>query len=106
LLIEKRYIITNKSIVNQKVFIWQVFLYTADMAQSDEEYLSVSETAEILGISRQRVLQLIEAGRLEARKVGNSYIIARLALRAVEGRKPGRPVKDKEAAKKPKAKRK
>jgi excisionase family DNA binding protein len=76
------------------------------MAKSDEEYISVSEAAEILGISRQRVLQLIEAGRLEARKVGNSYIIARSALQTVEDRKPGRPAKAKEATKKAKAKQK
>ena len=76
------------------------------MAKSIEEYISVSEAAEILSISRQRVLQLIEAGRLKARKVGNTYIIARSALQAVEDRKPGRPAKTKEARKQAKIKRK
>lgn len=70
--------------------------------KGDEEYLSVSEVAQALEITRQRVLQLIDAGRLEARKIGNSYIIAKTSLQALEDRKPGRPPKA--TAKKGKAK--
>jgi excisionase family DNA binding protein len=76
------------------------------MAQPDEEYFSVSEAADDLGITRQRVLQLIDAGRLEARRVGNSYIILKSALDSVRGRRPGRPPKAYEATKRTKAKQK
>jgi excisionase family DNA binding protein len=63
------------------------------MARGDEEYVSVSEVAAIRGVSRQRVLQWIGDGRLDAKKVGNSYIILKSALAAVEDRKSGRPPK-------------
>ena len=76
------------------------------MVETGEEYLSVSEAADELSITRQRVLQLIDAGRLEARRVGNSYIILKSALDSVRDRKPGRPIKTKEAKKKTKAKKK
>ena len=73
------------------------------MANDNDSYLSVTEAAGDLGITRQRVLQLIEDGRLDAQKVGNSYIIKKSALNEVRERKPGRPAKPK-AVKKSKAK--
>jgi excisionase family DNA binding protein len=59
----------------------------------EEEFISTTEAAKQLGITRQRVLQLIEDGRLDAKKFANVYIIRRASLSNVEGRKPGRPPK-------------
>lgn len=58
---------------------------------ADEEYISTTEAAEQLKITRQRVLQLIEDGRLDAKKFANVYMIRRTSLVNVEDRKPGRP---------------
>lgn len=55
--------------------------------------LSVPEAAEQLGVSRWRVNQFINEGRLPARKVGRSYVILESDLELVRERKPGRPFK-------------
>lgn len=54
-------------------------------------YISTNEAAERLGITRQRVLQLIEAGRLPASKFANVYMIRAVDLKQVEDRPQGRP---------------
>lgn len=52
--------------------------------------LSVPEAAEVLGLSRQRVVQLINAGRLEAVRLGRSWAIPEEGLSAYEmARRPG-----------------
>lgn len=60
---------------------------------SDENFLSVSQAAERLNISRWRINQLIKEERLPAQKVGRAYIIKESDLKLVEDRKPGRPSK-------------
>lgn len=40
-----------------------------------KKFLSVSEVAQILGISRMHVLRKIKTGELVAEKIGKSYII-------------------------------
>ena len=40
----------------------------------------VAEAATMLGVSRQRVLQLIHEGSLEAVKVGRAYFVSALSL--------------------------
>jgi excisionase family DNA binding protein len=40
----------------------------------------VPDAARMLGVSRQRVLQLIESRRLEAVKLGRDYFISSLSL--------------------------
>lgn len=55
--------------------------------------LSVVQAAEKLGVHRTRVLALINAGRLPARKVGRAYVIEESDLALVQDRKPGRPAK-------------
>ena len=42
----------------------------------------VTDAAVLLGVSRQRVLQLIGAGDLQARKIGRQYFIDALSLQA------------------------
>lgn len=44
------------------------------------ELVSVTEAAELLGVSRQAVLQRLERGTLPGRKVGDTWAIARTAL--------------------------
>jgi excisionase family DNA binding protein len=60
---------------------------------SAEGYISTTDAADRLGITRQRVLQLIEAGRLPASLFANVYMIRESDLKLVEGRVPGRPPK-------------
>lgn len=60
---------------------------------STEGYISTNEAADALGITRQRVLQLITSGRLPAEKFANIYMIRRTDLSQVEERTPGRPPK-------------
>ena len=39
------------------------------------KYLTIPQLAEILGLSRQRVHQLVREGKIPAEKVGKTYII-------------------------------
>jgi len=55
--------------------------------------LSVMEAAEKLGVSRWRVNQFINDGRLPAQKIGRSYVIKENDLDLVQARKIGRPLK-------------
>jgi excisionase family DNA binding protein len=59
------------------------------MAHNDE--LTTAEVAGALGIGQRRVIDLIRAGRLPARRVGPIYLIRSADLRLVRVRKPGRP---------------
>ncbi len=58
-----------------------------------DEYLSPNDAAQRLGITRQRVLQLIKGERLRAEKFANVYMIRRSDLAAVQDRPLGRPPK-------------
>jgi excisionase family DNA binding protein len=44
------------------------------------EFVSVAQAAELLGITRQAVLKRIRTGRLPATKVGRNYIVPREAV--------------------------
>jgi excisionase family DNA binding protein len=57
--------------------------------------ISVTEAAEILGVSRQQTHNLVKNGTLAAEKVGNAYALDRQAVEeyAKEPRRPGRPRK-------------
>jgi excisionase family DNA binding protein len=64
------------------------------MSEDSEEILSVQEVADKLDLTRVRVNQLIDEGKLPARKVGRSYVIRLSDLHLVEKRnKAGRPPK-------------
>ena len=47
------------------------------------EMVSVSEAAQMLSVSRQRVLQMIDEGKLPGTKVGRSYTVPRTAVVAL-----------------------
>lgn len=53
--------------------------------------LTTAQAAAELGISRRRVLALIQAKRLPAYKHGNAWIIEAADLERVRVRSPGRP---------------
>ena len=59
----------------------------------DESYISTNDAAAVLGITRQRVLQLITRGQLKAEKFANIYMIRKDDLKDVEDRPIGRPPK-------------
>ena len=51
-----------------------------DTERVADPLLSVPQAAAILGVTRQRVLQLIHDGRIEARKVGHRWVLAESAV--------------------------
>jgi excisionase family DNA binding protein len=59
--------------------------------KAEDDLLSTAEVAEQLGVTRQRVLELITESRLPARKVGRSYIVRAADVAALEIGAPGRP---------------
>lgn len=50
------------------------------MSDAASEYMTVPEVQQALGVSRQRIYQLIGWGRLPASKVGREYRIPRAAV--------------------------
>jgi excisionase family DNA binding protein len=63
--------------------------------ENESDQISTTEAGERLGISRKRVNQLIEEGRLPAKKIGKTWIINADDLKLVKDRKWGRPRKKK-----------
>lgn len=63
---------------------------------TEQKLLTVKQTAERLGVNRQRVLQLISANRLPAQKIGSYYTIFESDVEALnrQERKAGRPPKN------------
>ena len=55
------------------------------------ELISVAEAAAELGLSRWRINQFINEGRLPAIRVGKAFVIRFADLPLVRDRKPGRP---------------
>ncbi len=41
---------------------------------TDSQYISVRETAQILGITEKKVMDLIEEGKLQAYKIANQFL--------------------------------
>ena len=66
---------------------------------TNDTLLSTAEVAAQLGVTRQRVLELITESRLPARKVGRAYVIRAGDLASLEIGSVGRPP-TKKAAKK------
>ena len=69
-------------------------IYSFTMSK-ETKLLSVIEAAEKLGVSRWRVNQFINEGRLPSQKVGRSYVIRESDLELVRERQTGRPPKAK-----------
>ena len=60
------------------------------------EPLTTKQASIILGVSRRRVIALIEQGKLKAKKFSNVYAILPKDLEAIRNRKNGRPEKTKD----------
>lgn len=60
-----------------------------------DEMLTTEQAAKCLGVSRQRVLQFVETGRLAAQKVGRDWVVRSVDLNAFANipRSTGRPRK-------------
>lgn len=58
-----------------------------------DDLLSTAEVAAQLGVTRQRVIELISHERLPARKVGRSYVVRASDLSLLTRFKVGRPPK-------------
>jgi excisionase family DNA binding protein len=52
------------------------------------ELVGVTEAAELLGVSRQRVLQMVDENKLAGTKVGKSVVLAREQVLALGGQTP------------------
>lgn len=61
------------------------------LLEAKMDVLTTKQASEILGVSRRRVIALIEQGKLKAGRFANVYAIARKDLDAVRQRKNGRP---------------
>lgn len=82
--------------------IRQIKLYTIDniskknyasFVNDEVKLLSVAEVAKKLGVTRARINQFINEGRLPAIRIGRSFAIKEENLSLVEERKVGRPSK-------------
>jgi excisionase family DNA binding protein len=60
---------------------------------TEDELLSTAEAAKMLGVTRQRVLELIGEDRIAARKVGRSYVLRANDVASLELLRVGRPPK-------------
>lgn len=57
--------------------------FRGDVYETDEgRWMSTAQAAELLGVNRQRVVQLIAAGKLDAVKVGRSYNVSAASVDA------------------------
>lgn len=60
-----------------------------------DNFITTNQAAKTLGVTRQRVLQLIQEGRLKAEKFANVYMILPGDLENIEEKPMGRPPKAK-----------
>ena len=60
-----------------------------------DEFLTTTEVAKALNLTRRRIVAMIAAGRLPAQSVGEGdgvrYLVKRSDLKLLKNRKPGRP---------------
>ena len=69
---------------------WELHLYDADgndeaITLPPTEFLSITDAAEVLGVTRQRVHKLLTNGRLHGRKVGEVWTVCRYSVEARAG---------------------
>ena len=60
-----------------------------DQYESGNYWISVAEAAEILGVHRNRVLQLVSNGLVDGQKIGNTWIICRTSIESRAANPPG-----------------
>lgn len=57
-------------------------------------WLTTTEAAELRGVSRRRITQLLAAGRIAGRKLGRDWMVDAASLAAWEPMERGRPRKE------------
>lgn len=57
------------------------------------QFISAKEAAELLGVSKQRIIHLINEGRINAERVGNAWVLLKSEVERFEPNRPGRPSK-------------
>lgn len=60
-------------------------------SNANPELLSVAQTAKLLGVTRQRVHDLIKNGQIVARKLGHYYYIEDIELERYKNQPTGKP---------------
>jgi excisionase family DNA binding protein len=83
--------LSRKKIAYDKDFL----LGCRTMKAEDDKLLSTAEVASQLGVTRQRVLELIGEDRLSAIKVGRAFVVRATDVAKLELRSVGRPPKPK-----------
>lgn len=63
-------------------------MYTVVMSNKQRAYISTKDAAKLLGVSGQRVRDLIKAGRLEAFKIGRDWAVSLDSVQEFERGKP------------------
>jgi excisionase family DNA binding protein len=81
--------LSRKKIASDKDYL----IKCLGMEKEADRLLSTAEVAAQLGVSRQRILELITEDRLPARKVGRSYIIRAADVDSLKLYEVGRPPK-------------
>lgn len=67
------------------------FIIPALLSSPGMKLLSVKEVADVLQVSKRRVHQLIEEGRLPATKVGIQFVVKAVDVKKLKINPPGRP---------------
>lgn len=67
-----------------EVMTQEEFMNRQGWRERHSTLVSVTEAAEMLGVTRQAVLQLIESESLPAEKVGPEYLLPRAAVEAID----------------------
>lgn len=62
-----------------------------NISRMPPDFVSVSQAAEMLGVSRQRVLAIIASGLLPAQRLGHAWMIKRRDVAKMPRRNRGRP---------------
>ena len=83
--------LTRRQYVKEYLFLRNIVMDTGPVI---EDWLSVAEAAARLGISAQRVRQLLHAGELDGRKGPGGWVVAENAVRARELAPPAADTKD------------
>lgn len=67
--------------------------------QEKQQYLSVTEAANLLGVSRQTIHNKIKSGEIKAEKIGRVCAISRQEFEKIVGDITGRPLNENEKRK-------
>lgn len=54
------------------------------MIKNKYNFLSSADAAELLGLSKERIIELINQGRIKAEKFGRSWIIEKKQLKGIK----------------------